>query len=58
MGVDTYRDKRKREIHRSWIEQIIASAQGQKWFGKITIIIEAGTIQRVTKEESLKPPST
>ncbi len=48
--------REKLEDQRRWIEQLISSAQMIEFFGKITISFEKGKIQKVLKEESLKPP--
>ena len=48
--------RRKLEEQRRWIEQLVSSAQMREFYGKIVISFEAGKVQRVVKEESLKPP--
>jgi hypothetical protein len=49
----------KREKHNSdkmWLDQILVAAQGRRYFGTFSIIMEDGEIRRIKKEESLMPP--
>lgn len=39
-----------------WITRQIAAAQDTRFFGSITINLNDGQIQNVTRQESLKPP--
>lgn len=52
-----YKKRRFWEEESTWIRQIITQAQTREFYGKLTIILEEGKIQRVLKEESLKPPA-
>lgn len=49
--------RRKLEEQRLWIQKLISSAQVGEYYGKINISFEKGQVQRVVKEESLKPPT-
>ncbi len=42
---------------RKWVEGLLVSAQKREWYGKITIEIKKGMIDKVLNEESLKPPT-
>jgi hypothetical protein len=44
------------EQQRRWVEQLLSQAQARRFYGRITLILEDGTVRRATKEESLKPP--
>jgi hypothetical protein len=44
-------------LEKAWLNNIISQIQVKKFYGKITIILEAGEVKRVIKEESLKPPT-
>ena len=48
--------RKKFEDQRLWIQQLVSSAQVGEYYGKINISFEKGQVQRVVKEESLKPP--
>ena len=47
----------KQREQRQWVETILRQIQGNEFFGKIIISFESGMIQRIMKEESLKPPT-
>jgi hypothetical protein len=42
--------------NRSWVEGIIASAQAERFFGKVIVIFERGKIEAVKVERTMKPP--
>jgi len=42
---------------RQWVNGLLVTAQKRDWFGTITIEIKRGMIDKIRKEESLKPPS-
>lgn len=39
-----------------WILDLLTKLRDSRWYGKITIHFEAGTITFIRKEETLKPP--
>ena len=51
------RREQRDEQDRSWVDAVVAQAQGRKFYGKLTVILAEGYVRRIVKEESLKPPS-
>jgi len=51
-------DERGRERDKQWVNQLVAQAQVQKFYGKLTLTLEEGVLRRAVKEESLKPPGS
>ena len=50
-------DKKKmHESQRLWLANVVSQAQTTKFYGRVTLVFEDGTLKRVIKEESLKPP--
>lgn len=43
-----------RDAH--WISGILSKAQTDRYYGKITLVIENGLTVRIVKEQSVKPP--
>jgi hypothetical protein len=55
MGKDDQRTE-KAEADKTWITQLLATAQSRRYYGVLAVVFEDGQIKRVKKEESLLPP--
>jgi len=48
---------KKQKAQILWLLEQITELQKNNFYGKVTITLEEGLIQRTQKEESLKPPT-
>ncbi len=49
--------KGRKDADRLWLTQLVAQAQARSFYGRITITLKAGQIERVAKEETFIPPA-
>ena len=54
----TYVQKNTQDESRKWVETIIAQAQSRGFYGKLSVVMAHGEIQRIVKEETLVPDFT
>lgn len=51
-----YRPSDKHALDGVWIASLLAQIQQRKFYGRLILIFEEGTLHRALKEESLHPP--